>query len=193
MNEEDTDQENISKNRQDEIEEIEGKIAELKAEIKLTRHSQRFELFGAFIILILIAGGIYLSVVNSNAIFNSPPASTAPYMPSGALTLFMFFCFIGLFLLAGAFGAIASAATDQTLITALYARIDVLQTKKTIATQFAKVTEKPTYFDSLVEINVLNLASYYELVKRYHNECCVEVSKKEESMDEIRSQHVLLR
>jgi hypothetical protein len=167
MIEEDTDKADISKNRQEEIEEIEVTIAELKAEIKRTRHSQRLALYAAFVIVMLIAGGIYLSIVNSNAIFNSPPASTTSDIPSGAMTLFILFCVLGFFLLSGSFAAIGSAFTDQTIITTLKSQIDVWQTKKAIATQFAKVNEKPTYFESLVEINVLNLASYYELVKTH--------------------------
>jgi hypothetical protein len=166
MNEEDTNKANISKNRQEEIEEIEVRIAELKARIKKTRHKQRLYIYPVLAILFFVAAGIYLTVVYSNAVFNSPTINNIQ-QPSGAFYLFVLFCFAGYFLIAAAIGSMFAITSFQTEITSLKSQIDVWQTKKTIAIQFAKVTEKPTYFESLVEINVLNLASYYELVKTH--------------------------
>lgn len=73
----------------------------------------------------------------------------------------------GFFAIVIVFGAIDQVIDYQTEITSIKSQMDIWQTKKTIVTQFAKATEKPTYFESLVEINVLNLASYYELVKTH--------------------------
>lgn len=161
MIEEDTDKANIGKSRQEEIEEIEVTIAELKAGIRNARHKQRVYYLAIFGYLIFLAMGIALIVIYSKAIFNTNPND------GGGIGLFVGFCFVAFIGLAFPIVSIGEVINSQTEITSLKSQIDVWQTKKTIASQFAKVTEKPTYFDSLVEINVLNLASYYELVKTH--------------------------
>lgn len=165
MTEENTNEANNKQSRQDEIEEVELTIAELKAEIKKTRHKQRLYLYAIFAILICIAVGIYLTVAYSNVIFNSGPKSDPTN--NGAFYLFLLFCCGGFFGIVIVLSAIDQIIDYQAEITSMKSLIDVWQTKKTIVTQFAKVTEKPTYFESLVEINVLNLSSYYELVKTH--------------------------
>lgn len=162
MNEDNTDNANINNNRQEEIEEIEVVIAQLNARIKRERHKQRIYLLPIFGYLIFLTVGIYLSIVYSNVIFKN-----ADPMNNGASFLFFVFCCLGFLGLAVFFASIESYIEIQSYITSTKSQIDVWETKKTIASQFAKVTEKPTYFESLVEINVLNLASYYELVKTH--------------------------
>jgi tetrahydromethanopterin S-methyltransferase subunit G len=168
MIEENTNEANNKKSRLEEIEEVEFTIAELKAEIKKTRPKQRRYLYAIVAILICIAVGIYLTVVHSKEIFLSSPKSITPDLSSnGAFFLFFLFCLGGIIGILIVFVAIYQVVDCQTEITSMKSLIDIWQTKKTIISQFAKVTDNPTYFGSLVELNVLNLASYYELVKTH--------------------------
>lgn len=92
MIEENTNEANNKQSRQDEIEEIELTVAALKAEIKQTRHKQRLNLYVIFAMLIGIAAGIYLTVVNSNAIFKPGATGSSPdLMNNGASLLFSYF------------------------------------------------------------------------------------------------------
>jgi hypothetical protein len=53
----------------------------------------------------------------------------------------------------------------HSTLTSLKADKDLWTIKKRITWQFAAKLEKPSYFDSLVRINVENLAAFYVLVK----------------------------
>lgn len=146
----------------DQIVEIGEEIAILKAKIKRARHQQRLH----FLLIISILAGtaillyIGLRFVDFNDLTNSDPNKSL--IP----TAFIFLGGTGgLFGLAYIIAAAGIIVSKQTSIASFDADIGVWEARRRSTSQFAALSEKPSYFESLVRINVENLAAYYALVK----------------------------
>ena len=144
----------------DEIKEMELNIANLKARIKKAQHNIRLYLMGIVGIIVLAVVSIYWSSFHiielSNTNLNNP---------------YVFLLFILIF---GAIFGLAFLVTfayhiilEQTDITSHKAEIDVWEAKKRVVSQLPDNSQKQSYFDGLVRINLENLAAYYALVKTH--------------------------
>jgi len=142
----------------DEIEENEVTIATLKGEILGEEQRIRFYVYG-ILAIIGIAGFIVdwssfhlkeLLVVNPNDFYTY---------------LFFGFIFAGILGLATLIFFGQRIISAYASLTSLKADKDLWSIKKRFTRQFAANFEKPSYLDSLVRINVENLAAFYALVK----------------------------
>ena len=142
----------------DEIEESEVTIATLKGEILGEEQRIRFYLYGILAIIGIAGLIVYWSSFHLNELLVVNPNDFYTY-------LFLGFIFAGILGLATLiyFGQKISSA--HASLTSLKADRDLWSIKKRITGQFAANFEKPSYLDSLVRINVENLAAIYALVK----------------------------
>ncbi|WP_291633037.1 hypothetical protein [Clostridium sp.] len=135
--------------KKDIIEIINDKITEVRKELKKNTKNKK----SYFIISII---GIILLMLYYTKVYSV-----------NAFLLVVFWVCAILFL-------IASLGTD---IVNLSDDLENLQQKKTYYLQVLKLDQAPTYFDSLVNINVDNLSDYYTLVKVHTNKsfmlCCM--------------------
>lgn len=145
----------------DQIVEIEEEIATNKATIKKERHQQRLFALGIFGILVAAAIFAYLGHFINFSDVNSHDQNKS-FIPFAYITIGIMG---GLFGFAWIAASIQIIITSQTSIASSNAEIGVWEAKKRVVSQFAALSEKPSYFESLVRINVENLAAYYALVK----------------------------
>ena len=145
----------------DEIEESEVTIAMLTGEILRTERRIGFYLYGILAIIGLAVFIVYWSAFHQKELLNALIAS------SNNLYTYLLFgvIFAGIFLLATLIYFGQRIFSAQATLTSLKADKDLWTIKKRITWQFAAKLERPSYFDSLVRINVENLAAFYVLVK----------------------------
>jgi hypothetical protein len=145
----------------DEIEESEVTIAMLTGEILRTERSIGFYLYGILAIIGIAVFIVYWSAFHQKELLNALNAS------SNNLYTYLLFgiIFAGIFLLATLIYFGQRIFSAQATLTSLKADKDLWTIKKRITWQFAAKLERPSYFDSLVRINVENLAAFYVLVK----------------------------
>lgn len=131
---------------------IEEEIA--ATESKLNNARSRAKTRPAIWALAMIALGIFLLV--GRGLF-PPDFVYAKYLPLAGLALIGYGVVGGLFLL----------VSTQSRVASFQADLDALNARKRVLNRFAQTTGAPSeqYFDSLVRINVENLAAYYALVK----------------------------
>jgi hypothetical protein len=161
------DQENLSKTPpgtdpvKDEIEESDVTIAMLTGEILRAERNIGFYLYG-----ILVITGIAVFVVYWSS-FHSKELLFALDLNSNNLYTYLLLgiVFAGIFMLATLIYFGQRIFSAHATITSLKADKDLWTLKKRITWQFTAKSEKPTYFDSLVRINIENLAAFYVLVK----------------------------
>ena len=145
----------------DEIEESEVTIAMLTGEILRTERRIGFYLYGILAIIGLAVFIVYWSAFHQKELLNALVASSKnlyTYLLFGVI-------FAGIFLLATLIYFGQRIFSAQATLTSLKADKDLWTIKKRITWQFAAKLERPSYFDSLVRINVENLAAFYVLVK----------------------------
>lgn len=147
--------EDISYSLKEEITEIEDNISKLRGNIKNEWHQTRLYVCGILGMAILEALANYWAINNVHLLIERSDAG---------FPVFAVF-FSDFFVLSVLISFVSAIIIQQTKITSWKAEIDGWQTRKSVASQFAKNTEKPSYFDSLVRINVENLTAYYKLVK----------------------------
>jgi hypothetical protein len=145
----------------DEIAESEVTIAMLTGDILRTEKIIGFYLYGVLAIIGLAVCIVFWSTFHQKELFNAFNTN------SNNLYTYLFYgiIFAGIFMLATLifFGLRLSSA--NATLTSLKADKDLWTMKKRMSWQFAAKVEKPSYFDSLVRINVENLAASYVLVK----------------------------
>jgi hypothetical protein len=162
-----SDQENLAKTPpgtdpvKEEIEESDVTIAMLTGEILRAERNIGFYLYGILAII-----GIAVFVVYWSS-FHSKELLVAFDVSSNNLYTYLLFgiIFAGIFMLATLIYFGQRIFSAHATITSLKADKDLWSLKKRITWQFAAKSEKPTYFDSLVRINIENLAAFYVLVK----------------------------
>src|SRR5579864_6409985 len=142
----------------DEMEESEVTIATLKGEILGEERRIRFYLYGILAIIGIAVLIVYWSSFHLKDLLVVNPHDFYTYLFFGLI-------FAGILGLATLiyFGQRINSA--YTALTSLKADRDLWSIKKRITGQFAANFEKPSYLDSLVRINVENLAAFYTLVK----------------------------
>ncbi len=162
-----SDQENISKPLsetdpvKDEIEESEVTIAMLTGEILRAERSVGLYLYGILIILGIAVFIVYWSSFHlKELLFALDVGSNNLYT-----YLLLGIIFAGIFMLATLIYFGQRIYSAHTSLTSLKADKDLWTIKKRITWQFATKFEKPSYFDSLVRINMENMAAFYVLVK----------------------------
>jgi hypothetical protein len=145
----------------DEIEESEVTIAMLTGEILRTERSIGFYLYGILAIIGIAVFIVYWSAFHQKELLNALNAS------SNNLYTYLLFgiIFAGIFMLATLIYFGQRIFSAQATLTSLKADKDLWTIKKRITWQFSAKLERPSYFDSLVRINVENLAAFYVLVK----------------------------
>jgi hypothetical protein len=161
------DQENLSKTTtgtdsvKDEIEESDVTIAMLTGEILRAERNIGFYLYG---ILVIIGVAVFVVYWSS---FHYKELLVVLDLSSNNLYTYLFLgiIFAGIFMLATLIYFGERIYSAHATITSLKADKDLWTLKKRMTWQFAAKSEKPTYFDSLVRINVENLAAFNVLVK----------------------------
>ncbi len=145
----------------DEIEESEVTIAMLTGEILRTERSIGFYLYGILAIIGITVFIVYWSTFHQRELLNALNAS------SNNLYTYLLFgiIFAGILMLATLIYFWQRIFSANATLTSLKADKDLWTIKKRITRQFAAKLERPSYFDSLVRINVENLAAFYVLVK----------------------------
>ena len=145
----------------DEIEESEVTIAMLTGEILRTERSIGFYLYGILAIIGITVFIVYWSTFHQRELLNALNAS------SNNLYTYLLFgiIFASIFMLATLIYFWQRIFSANATLTSLKADKDLWTIKKRITWQFAAKLERPSYFDSLVRINVENLAAFYVLVK----------------------------
>jgi hypothetical protein len=145
----------------DEIEESEVTIAMLTGEILRAERSIGFYLYGILAIIGIAVFIVYWSTFHQKELFNALNASSNNFY-----TYLLFgIIFAGIFMLATLIYFGQRIYSIHTSIVSLKADKDFWTIKKRISWQFAVELERPSYFDSLVRINVENLAAFYVLIK----------------------------
>ena len=145
----------------DEIEESEVTIAMLTGEILRTERTIGFYLYGILAIIGIAVFIVYWSTFHQKELFNALNAS------SNSLYTYLLFgvIFAGIFMLATLIYFGQRIFSARATLASLKADKDLWTIKKRITWQFAAKLEKPSYFDSLVRINIENQAALYVLVK----------------------------
>ncbi len=143
---------------EDEIEESEVTIATLNGEILGAEQRIRYYLYGILGIIGIAVLVIYWSFFHLNELLVVNPNDLYTYLFFGLI-------FAGILGLATLIYLGQKIFSAHTSITSLKADRDLWTIKKRITRQFATNFEKPSYLDSLVRINVENLAAFYALVK----------------------------
>lgn len=163
-----SDQENTSQTLpgrhpiKDEIEESEVTIATLKGEILGEEQKIRFYLYGILAIIGIAGLVVYWSSFHLNELLVVNPNNFYTYLFFGLI-------FAGIVGLATLIYFVQKISSAHISLTSLKADRDLWSIKKRIAGQFAANFEKPSYLDSLVRINVENLAAFYTLVKGHND------------------------
>jgi len=145
----------------DEIEESEVTIAMLTGEILRTERSIGFYLYGILAIIGLAVFIVFWSTFHQKELLNA--------LNTTSNNLYSYLLFVIIF--AGIFMLVTLIYFGQRIYSAyatlasLKADKDLWTIKKRITWQFAAKLEKPSYFDSLIRINIENLAAFYVLVK----------------------------
>jgi len=149
----------------DEIEESEVTIAMLTGEILRIERRIGFYLYGILAIIGLAVFIVYWSAFHQKELLN------ALNITSNSLYTYLLFgiIFAGIFLLATLIYFGQRIFSAHATLESLKADKDLWTIKKRITWQFAAKLEKPSYFDSLVRINIENLSAFYVLVK-LHND-----------------------
>jgi|GEM_PF-2540092 len=149
----------------DEIEESEVTIAMLTGEILRIERTIGFYLYGILAIIGLAVFIVYWSAFHQKELLN------ALNITSNSLYTYLLFgiIFAGIFLLATLIYFGQRIFSAHATLESLKADKDLWTIKKRITWQFAAKLEKPSYFDSLVRINIENLSAFYVLVK-LHND-----------------------
>lgn len=147
----------------DEIEEGEVTIAMLTGEILRAERSIGFYLYGILAIIGVAVFIVYWSTFHQKELLNALNAS------SNTLYTYLLFgiIFAGIFMLATLIYFGQRIYSVHTTIQSLKADKDLWTIKKRISWQFATKVERPSYFDSLVRINVENQAAFYVLMKEH--------------------------
>ena len=145
----------------DEIEESEVTIAMLTGEILRTERTIGFYLYGILAIIGIAVFIVYWSTFHQKELLNALNAS------SNSLYTYLLFgvIFAGIFMLATLIYFGQRIFSARATLASLKADKDLWTIKKRITWQFAAKLEKPSYFDSLVRINIENQAALYVLVK----------------------------
>jgi len=145
----------------DEIEESEVTIAMLTGEILRTERTIGFYLYGILAIIGIAVFIVYWSTFHQKELLNALNAS------SNSLYTYLLFgvIFAGIFMLATLIYFGQRIYSAHATLASLKADKDLWTIKKRITWQFAAKLEKPSYFDSLVRINIENQAALYVLVK----------------------------
>ncbi len=145
----------------DEIEESEVTIAMLTGEILRTERTIGFYLYGILAIIGIAVFIVYWSTFHQKELLNALNAS------SNSLYTYLLFgvIFAGIFMLATLIYFGQRIFSARATLASLKADKDLWTIKKRITWQFAAKLEKPSYFDSLVRINIENQAAFYVLVK----------------------------
>jgi hypothetical protein len=162
-----SDQENLAENLpvtdpiKEEIDESDVTIAMLTGEILRAERSIGFYLYGILAIIGIAVFVVYWSI------FHLKELLAALDVNSNNLYTYLLFgiIFAGIFLLATLIFFGQRIFSAHASITSFKADKDFWTIKKRITWQFAANFEKPSYFDSLVRINVENLAAFYMLIK----------------------------
>jgi len=145
----------------DEIDESEVTIAMLYAEIRRAERRVGFYLYGILAII-----GVAVFVVYWSSFHRKELLDALDVNPNNLyIYLFFGFIFAGIIGLATLIFFGQRIISEQISITSLKADRDFWTIKKRNTRQFAANFERPSYFDSLVRINVENLAAFYALVK----------------------------
>ena len=142
----------------DEIEESEVTIATLKGEILGEEQRIRFYVYGILAIIGIAGFIVDWSSFHLNELLVVNPNGFYTYLYFG-------FIFAGILGLATLIYFVQKIISAQISLTSLKADRDLWSIKKRFTRQFAANFEKPSYLDSLVRINVENLAAFYALVK----------------------------
>ena len=145
----------------DEIAESEVTIAMLTGEILRTERSIGFYLYGILALIGLAVFIVFWSTFHQKELLNA--------LNTGSNTLYTYLLFgiifAGIFMLATLIYLGQRIFSARATLTTLKEDKDLWTIKKRITWQFAAKLERPSYFDSLVRINVENLAAFYVLVK----------------------------
>jgi hypothetical protein len=146
-----------------EIEESEVTIAILTGEILRTERNIGFYLFGILAVIGLAVFIIFWSVIHQKEML------TALNPTSNNLYTYLLFgiIFAGILMLATIIYLGQRIFSAHATLTSLREDKDLWTIKKRITWQFAAKLERPSYFDSLIRINVENLAAFYVLIKRH--------------------------
>ena len=134
-------------------------IAALESEINASR--KRFKM-GALAVTALVVVLVAVAYIMS---------TTAATSEAGIFKAMNPLAFVSLVAMVGVFGVVFYYSASQTRISSMQAEIDLLKTRKRILYQLEPAVDKSdefrpvSYFDSLVRVNVENLAEYYSLVK----------------------------
>jgi hypothetical protein len=145
----------------DEIAESEVTIAMLTGEILRTERNIGFYLYGVLAIIGLAVFIVFWSAFHQKELLNA--------INTGSNTLYTYILFgiifAGIFMLATLIYFGQRIFSAHATLTSLKEDKDLWTIKKRITWQFAAKLERPSYFDSLVRINVENLAAIYVFVK----------------------------
>jgi TRADD-N domain-containing protein len=145
----------------DEIEESEVTIAMLTGEILQTERRIGFYLYGILAIFGLVVFIVFWGTFHQKELLNALNLSS-----NNLYTYFLFgIIFAGIFLLVTLIYFGQRIFSAHATLASLKADKDLWTIKKRITWQFAAKLEKPSYFDSLVRINIENLAAFDVLVK----------------------------
>ena len=145
----------------DEIAESEVTIATLTGEILRIERNIGFYLYG---ILAIIGLAVFIVIWSA---FHQKELLGALNTSSNTLYTYLLFgiIFAGIFMLATLIYFGQRIFSAHATLTSLKEDKDLWTIKKRITWQFAANLEKPSYFDSLVRINVENMAAFYVLAK----------------------------
>ncbi|HWZ18191.1 MAG TPA: hypothetical protein VNW73_05305 [Ktedonobacteraceae bacterium] len=145
----------------DEIAESEVTIATLTGEILRIERNIGFYLYG---ILAIIGLAVFIVIWSA---FHQKELLSALNTSSNTLYTYLLFgiIFAGIFMLATLIYFGQRIFSAHATLTSLKEDKDLWTIKKRITWQFAANLEKPSYFDSLVRINVENMAAFYVLAK----------------------------